>query len=164
MTRSLALLVLALAAPAHAASHAINIAPVRGFVKSHLVDAKTKQLKLGKTLDATKLPAGISAVAIAKASQTANGMKGFNSGRTVGNHVVQMGSEKLIVTAMEKPQKIDGIAYESANPGQLFVVRTGAKGLVIARGQLDHVTGALTFTRSHNEHAASTPAERNAGK
>jgi hypothetical protein len=150
-TISLATLVFA-AGTAYAtpASHAINTAPVRGYVQKQLVDGKTHTLKLGPTLDAKQPPAGISTLAIEKAGETLRGMTGFNRGTKAGNYVATMGKEVLILTASSPGQKIDGVGYESTDNAQEFVLRTGKNGLVIARGNLDQTTGKLTFTRSHN--------------
>jgi hypothetical protein len=152
---------LATSADAAAATHKINIAPVRGYVRDHLVDKKTNTLKLGPSLDVAKPGKGITALAVTKATQTLRGMTGFNSGKKAGNYVAKLGAEKLIITATAPGQKIDGIGYESPDDAQQFVLRTGKDGSVIARGNLDQTTGKLTFTRSHS---GESPAEINAAK
>jgi hypothetical protein len=155
-TVALATLVFA-AGTAHAApvSHTINTAPVRGYVQNHLVDDKTHTLKLGRALNTSKPPAGVTTLALEKAGETLRGMTGFNRGTKAGNYVAKMGKEVLILTASAPGQKIDGVGYQSSDNAQEFVLRTGKSGLVIARGNLDQSTGKLTFTRSHNgEHTA----------
>jgi hypothetical protein len=162
--RSLLLVALVFSAgAAHAAatSHEINIAPVRGYIQDRLVDQKTNTLKVGRALNAAKPGKGITALAVTKATQTLRGMTGFNSGTKAGNYVHKMGAEKVILTASAPGQKVDGIAYESPDNAQQFVLRTGKTGAVIARGNLDETSGKLTFTRSHN---GESPAEVNAAK
>ena len=150
---------LATAGAAQAASHQINIAPVRAYVQAHLVDARTHTLKLNNKLDPAHPGAGITPQAVAKATQTLRGVTGFNSGTVAGNYVAKMGNEKIVITASRSGQKVSGIGYESPGAKQQFVIRSGKQGLVIARGNLDKASGALSWTRSHNEHSPSTPSE-----
>jgi hypothetical protein len=154
--RTLALAALVLAAtPAFAegSSHVINTAPVRGFVKNHLVAGNT--LKPGQALDPAHRPAGVTAAAASKAAQTLRGMTGFNSGIKAANYVTTMGKEKLVITASAPGQKVGTVGGGSMDAEQEFVIRTGKTGVVIGRGNLDGATGKLDFTRSHNTESES---------
>lgn len=146
---------------ADGSSHQINTAPVRGFVQHQLVDAQSRTLRLGATLDARNLPAGVTSQAASKAAQTLRGMTGFNRGVEASNSVVTMGKEKLVLTASTPGQRVGTVGGASADPEQVFVLRTGKTGSVVARGNLDGTTGKLTFTRSHNREQV---AEINAAK
>jgi hypothetical protein len=158
----IALTLLALVPSARAVSRLINIAPVAGFVKNRLVNKRTKTLRLDQALDVDAPGQGITAKAVTKAEQAQHGMAGFNSGYRVGNYVVKMGNQHLILTAMTQPAQIGTVGGASTNSAQLFELRTGKDGNVIARGHVDHVTGGVEFTRSHNRPGKSGAIERSA--
>ncbi|MEO6950314.1 MAG: hypothetical protein ABI321_00770 [Polyangia bacterium] len=144
---------------AHAATttHRINIAPVRNFIQHNVLDQKSGKLKVTSKLDYTKPSAGISLVAAKKAQQTLVGLEGFNSGAKGATYVRKMGNEKLLITRVTAHDHGD---YNTMI--QRFVVRSDKQGLVMARGYVKG--GNITWTRMHNEHAATTPAETNAAK
>lgn len=162
--RTLALAALVFAASpaiAEGPSHVINTAPLRGFVKNHLVDAVARTLKPGQALDPAQLPPGVTPAAAAKAAASLRGMTGFNSGTKAANYIATFGKEKILITASAPGQKVGTVGGGSLNPEQEFVIRTGKTGVVIGRGNLDETTGQLDFTRSHNSGAE---AEVNAAK
>ena len=141
---------------AHAgASHQINIQPVRDFMQHKVLSAKTGRLGLYNRLNEAKPPKGVSTQAALKAHQTLVGLTGFNSGNKGANYYRDMGKEKLLISA------VNGLD-RSNKPVQRFVARSDKQGLVVARGFVQD--GKITWTRMHNEHASTTPAERNAGK
>ena len=144
---------------AHAASttHAINIAPVRTFLQTKVLDAKSGKLKLTSKLDYEKPSAGITMQAAKKAQQTLVGLQGFNSGSKGATYVRKMGNEKLLITRVTAHDRSD---YNTMI--QRFVVRSDKQGLLMARGYVK--AGTITWKRMHNEHAATTPAETNAAK
>jgi hypothetical protein len=140
---------------AHASSHEINIQPVRDFMQTKVLSSKTGRLSLTNKLDEAKPPKGVSAQAVTKAHQTLVGLQGFNSGSKGANYYRDMGNEKLVISAVDAHDPSD---YTKTI--QRFVARSDKQGLVVARGFVKD--GAITYTRMHNEHAATTPAERNA--
>ena len=140
-----------------AGTHQVNIAPVRNFIQNKVLDAKSGKLKLTSQLDYAKPSAGISAVAAQKAKETLVGLTGFNSGSKGATYVRKMGAEKLLITRVTAHDRTD---YNKMI--QRFVVRSDKQGLVLARGYVKD--GSITWTRMHNEHAKTTPAETNAAK
>ena len=160
MLEKIALVLAALASGslARAAStHQVNIAPVRNFIQTSVLDPKSGKLKLTSKLNYDKPSAGISAQAAQKAKETLVGLTGFNSGSKGATYVRKMGSQKLLITRVTAHDRDD---YNKMI--QRFVVRSDKQGLVVARGFVKD--GSITWTRMHNEHAKTTPAETNAAR
>jgi hypothetical protein len=119
-----------------------------------------QRLELHQRLDRSRTGAGtgISETAIKKAMQTLTGYQNFNFGAKGANYVIKAGGQKWIVTRVKTPMSLDSNRPFPSQPSEYFVVRTGKRGIVLARGFVEG--GKITWTRSHNERGQGVPSER----